>query len=155
MGLDGPLRTQVGKKTWIQPRWKTSQHSNTSRGVAFILGSKFASEKDVVGVWELWCSCTGQGPCRKSEKLMLMTDYFPPRPSSHKMPQPYRATCKLAADLLNMVLQQAPGCCTPFVYADVNDGMGLQKVEQGWAYTPTCVIGAQNSRQGAPKRWSW
>eukprot|EP00959_Pyramimonas_sp_CCMP1952_P183932 3845774-Pyramimonas_sp.AAC.1 len=54
--------------------------------------------------------------------------YFPPQPRCARLVPHYKETVRMLTQWYEGVLQQLPCRCTPLVYADLNDGMGIGRI---------------------------
>eukprot|EP00959_Pyramimonas_sp_CCMP1952_P120790 2525331-Pyramimonas_sp.AAC.1 len=56
--------------------------------------------------------------------LCLIVVYYPPQPSKKDRPG-YLRVVRLLSDWVGAVLSSLPCRCTPLLFSDVNDGMGV------------------------------
>eukprot|EP00959_Pyramimonas_sp_CCMP1952_P086007 1798952-Pyramimonas_sp.AAC.1 len=70
--------------------------------------------------------------------------YFPPRPRSRAEHGGYFKTVARLITWLAAVLSVLPARCSPFVYCDLNDGIGEARSDGVWASVNSPVVGIAN-----------
>ena len=116
--------------------WINSNMSNQACGCSIIVGTRFNKSRihdPVLAPGAL----AGRGiSLRVASRLVdftLTSTYFPTTPPDRREVMNYRNTCKALSDWISKILCSTPGCSTPVLYCDLNDGMGIHSsVANGW-----------------------
>ena len=118
--------------------WRQAQHSNRSCGVSLLLGKKF-KPKHVIKVSSIGDQCPGRGLAVRLKSgffdLLPMSVYFPPKPTKKAQLKGYQSAVKKIVNWMDEVLSKIPAGCTPLIYTDLNDGVGLQSAGPQGAWT--------------------
>ena len=129
-----PTRSHKGA-TMFSSGFVKSKTSNASCGTAVIVGKKLAKCR-VHPIVEAPPPIAGRGmSVRVSSRwadFSFIVGYFPPAPGRSDQMCQYRSTCRSVCDFLHSILLKTPGCSTPIIYVDLNDGMGIRKVGKEW-----------------------
>lgn len=109
--------------------YRNSKFSNKSCGTLIALGKRFNRAK-IFDPQLAPQSIAGRGiavrTVAKFGDFCPIAAYYPPVPWDAKLHAQYRATCTEVTKWIAGVLDRLPAGCTPILYTDLNDGMGLQ-----------------------------
>ena len=140
----------INGRTIVSSGFISTSMANKSCGTSIILGkahrnARFHEPHEITG------KATGRGLSQRVQSgrmdVNCIVVYFPPPPRKKTQHAHYRATCKVIATWLNQRLCETPGSCTPIVYADVNDGMGLSWANGSWVHVDTDAVSHLAARQ--------
>ena len=134
----------------IAAGYKHSIMSNKSCGVAIALGRKLRKAK--LGLPRfLTGRLQGRGLAIRCQTpvvdVLLIVLYFPPVPHARAQYGVYTDACQQIAKWVAKVLDSTPACCTPVLYADLNDGMGIALRGEHWQDVDTAVISQAAKRR--------
>ena len=108
---------------------------------------KKIKEQHIQQVWTPPLAIAGRGIAIHIKNsyldLLLVALYFPARPQRQTSIATYRCTCRKVADWANGIIKDAKGITSPCLFADVNDGVGLQQFRKGVYYdddNTTCAV---------------
>ena len=122
--------------------------SNKCCGVSIMFGKRFKNAK-IFQPCELKGKAQGRAMGMRFKSgyydLASIVMYFPPIPQSSREIANYKNTCKTIADWCLEYLKSLPLGTCPFIYCDLNDGMGLTcHHEPGtpaeWLAIETCAM---------------
>eukprot|EP00959_Pyramimonas_sp_CCMP1952_P295833 6188037-Pyramimonas_sp.AAC.1 len=130
-----PLRGAQALRRWADGRlqyeapYSEAPYSNNSCGTLVAFGPHFR-EEDVKQIWGSPELAPGRALAVRVKHgpadLCAVCLYYPPIPSKsrNKKRAGYFQTVKILNSWLDSVLGSLPVRCVPFVYADINDGLG-------------------------------
>ena len=149
---EGVSRRQVLGRTVISAGWSRGSGSNKSCGTAIVLGRRFKL-KHVMATSLPPAELQGRGLAARMRSgyfdICFLIGYFPPRPSSAGKWQSYNCTVKKLMKWMEHELSRMPKQCTPVIFFDLNDGLGLQRSEsgRGWEWTEVQCVTKEAARR--------
>jgi hypothetical protein len=149
-----PNRVLSGS-TMYSAGYVRSRSVNKSCGTAIVIGKRLARCK-VHPTVKAPAPIAGRGmSMRVSSRWVDCTPivaYYPPIPWSKDLYPQYRITCRELTCWLSKVLDGTPGCSTPLLYVDLNDGMGIQQIGSEWVPLDdlSCVSPEARNREKKP-----
>ena len=139
----------VGTSLVVSAGFKNTTLSNKSCGTALVIGKRFSKARmfpPVLASGKIAGRGMGMRVVSSLGDFFPLSAYFPPRPRKKTELGKYRETCRLVAQFICKSLDELPSSCTPVIYADVNDGIGLRKMGSTTITEETTCISTEAAR---------
>ena len=137
-------RQRLDGRQWVHFPRTRGHLTNKSAGVSLLIGPRLG-KCDITCVRFPPASVGGRGGTlrlvSRNFDLKPIVLYFPPRPTTADAEKKYRETVDILLRFFESELNKAPARCTPLVFVDLNDGLGIRTLDGQQVVSQGGVVG--------------